>query len=133
MKPTLLDTSVCIQLLRDRPCKHADKVIAREDELYISAVTAYELFKSVSKLPEQEQKDSFAIVESFIARFQWIELDYPLAKKAGQRYTSALDDLSYPLGLNVLTAITNGLTLVVASTVSLPKELAVPGLDLEIW
>jgi len=133
MKPTLIDTSVCRELLADRPCRHESRILTRADDLYISSLTALALYDAASSLPETEQKSAFAQLDAFIGRFAWVEGDYPTIRKAGQFSASIPKDVPYPMRVNMLLAKARGLTFAVSSQNTFADRLHVPGFDIEIW
>ena len=77
----LLDTNLCIRVLRDRPAHIRDRFNAEADGLCISAIVLTELLNGAAKSarPDHNRQE----VERFTARFEVLPFDEAAAAHAG--------------------------------------------------
>ena len=78
----ILDTNVCIDVLRGRK-----KVIERlsacnAEACFISVITEFELFQGANRAPEDRRKEGHAKVSRFISSLQILPFDSPCANIA---------------------------------------------------
>jgi len=78
----LLDTNLCIRVLRDRPAGLRDRFNANADALSISTVVLYELLYGAEKSarPEHNRRE----VERFAARLEVLPFDAEAAAHAAE-------------------------------------------------
>lgn len=78
----LLDTNLCIRVLRDRPRGLRERFNAEASSLSISSVVLYELFFAAAKSARPvENRNS---VEAFAARMEVLDFDADAAAHAGE-------------------------------------------------
>jgi len=127
----MLDTNICIYVIRKKPIQMLDVFNAHVGQLAISSITLAELMHGVEK--SQQVKNNRTILEDFVSRLE--VLDY--TPKAAQQYAIIRSDLEKkgtPIGVNDLHiaghAISEGLTVVTNNE----KEFnRVNGLVVENW
>lgn len=127
----LLDTNLCIRVLRDRPAGLRERFNAEAEALCISTITLTELLHGAEKsaLPAQRRRD----VESFAARLAVLAFDDAAAAHAAQ-IRAALERQGLPIGgydlLIAGHARSRGLVVV---TGNLREFRRVEGLRVEDW
>lgn len=127
----MLDTNICIYVIRKRPLKLLDIFNAHVGQLAISSITLAELMHGVEK--SQQIKNNRLILEDFVSHLE--VLDY--TAKAAQHYAIIRSDLEKkgtPIGVNDLHiaghAASEGLVVVTNNE----KEFRrVDGLVVENW
>ncbi len=128
----ILDTNVCIQLIKGRLPSIKEKAQSISNhQILIPAIVRYELFVGAYKSPDREK--AIKTVRHFISSFQTIPLSDEIAEK-GAEIRANLESLGTPIGpydiLIAATAISAALTLVTNNV----KEFSrVPRLNLEDW
>jgi tRNA(fMet)-specific endonuclease VapC len=80
----LLDTNVCIDVLRGR-----EKVVARmaqcpPKDCFISVITEFELFQGADRAPAEHRKDERTKVSRFVATLQILPFDSECARIAAR-------------------------------------------------
>lgn len=127
----LLDTNICIYVIKRRPESLLDRFNEKASHLAISAITLAELLHGAEKSSQPQR--TLSVVQDFCSRLD--VLDY--GAKAAQHYgqiRSALERRGTPIGVNDLHiaahARSEGLTLV---TNNLGEFERVPGLMAENW
>lgn len=127
----LLDTNICIDVIKRRPESLLDRFNENASHLAISAVTLAELLHGAEKSSQPQR--TLSVVEDFCSRLD--VLDY--GAKAAQHYgqiRSALERRGTPIGVNDLHiaahARSEGLTLV---SNNLREFERVDGLLYENW
>ena len=127
----LLDTNICIYVIKRRPESLLDRFNENASHLAISAVTLAELLHGAEKSSQPQR--TLSVVEDFCSRLD--VLDY--GAKAAQHYgqiRSALERRGTPIGVNDLHiaahARSEGLTLV---SNNLREFERVEGLLYENW
>jgi tRNA(fMet)-specific endonuclease VapC len=91
----MLDTNLCIRLLRDRPASLRPRFNAEADTLCISAITLTELLHGAAKSakPVENRRE----VEGFAARLAVLPFDEAAAAHAGE-IRAALERQGTPIG-----------------------------------
>lgn len=94
----LLDTNVCIDVLRGRP-----EVVSRLREhppgyLYVSAVTVFELVQGAERAPEGFRKIERRKVNTFLSSVIQVMFDGPCGASAGE-INAALLNAGTPVGV----------------------------------
>jgi tRNA(fMet)-specific endonuclease VapC len=127
----LLDTNICIDVIKRRPESLLDRFNENASHLAISAITLAELLHGAEKSSQPQR--TLSVVEDFCSRLD--VLDY--GAKAAQHYgqiRSALERRGRPIGVNDLHiaahARSEGLTLV---SNNLREFERVEGLLYENW
>lgn len=127
----LLDTNICIYVIKRRPESLLNRFNENASHLAISAITLAELLHGAEKSSQPQR--TLAVVEDFCSRLD--VLDY--GAKAAQHYgqiRSALEQRGTPIGVNALHiaahARSEGLTLV---SNNLREFERVEGLLYENW
>lgn len=78
----ILDTNVCIEVLRGRN-KVVDKLAAcRPQDCFISVITEFALFQGVDRAPPEHRKDERAKVSRFVTSLQILPFDSACARIA---------------------------------------------------
>ncbi len=129
----ILDTNVCIDVLRGRGKVVARLKSCRPEECYISAVTEFELFQGVDRAPEDRAADERAKVTRFVSCLRILPFDSDCARVAG-RLNASLLNRGTPVDIAdvfiAATALREGWTLVTNNTRDFSK---IEGLELEDW
>lgn len=127
----LLDTDLCICVLRDRPKGLRERFNAEADTLCISMVTLFELYYGAEKSarPVENRHE----VERFAARLEVLPFDAAAAAHAAE-IRATLERRSLPIGAYDLLiaglARSRGLVVV---TGNLREFTRVDGLRAEVW
>ena len=131
MLRNMLDTSLCIRLLRDRPRGLRPRFNAEADTLCISTITLTELLHGAAKSakPIENRRE----VEGFVARLSVLPFDEDAAAHAAD-IRADLERKAMPIGAYDLLiagqALCQGMTVV---TSNLREFLRVPDLRCEDW
>ncbi|MBM3545515.1 MAG: type II toxin-antitoxin system VapC family toxin [Alphaproteobacteria bacterium] len=127
----MLDTNICIYVIKNRPSGLKDRFNSLEDQLSISAVSAGELIYGAEK--SARPVENLAIAESFMARLDVL----PFTERAAAHYgqiRAALEQSGRAIGaydtMIAAHARCEGLVLV---TNNLREFERVPGLRTENW
>lgn len=127
----LLDTNVCIRVLRDRPREARERFNLEADSLCISAVVLTELLHGAAKSSRPEHHR--AEVERFAARLEVLPFDDVAADHAAD-IRATLERKGQPIGgydlLIAGHARSRGLTIVTGNLVEFGR---VDGLRCEDW
>ncbi|MCU0621015.1 MAG: type II toxin-antitoxin system VapC family toxin [Gemmatimonadales bacterium] len=127
----LLDTSVCVEVLRNRPAS-AERLARRAPaEVAVSTVTLAELWHGA--LRSREARRVRAAIDAFVAPFDVLPFD-AAAAEAHAAARHALERAGLPIGERDLviaaTGIAHGLGVITANA----REFArIPGLVIEHW
>ena len=127
----MLDTNLCIRVLRDRPGTVMDRFSAEADALSVSTVVLFELLFGAARSarPAENRRE----VDRFAARLEVLEFDAPAAAHAGE-IRAALAQRGQMIGSYDLLiaghARSRGLTLI---TSNLGEFRRVDGLRSEDW
>lgn len=129
----LLDSNVCIDVLRGR-----EGVVERLRDCdprscFISTVTEFELFQGALRAPVNRQADEKERVARLVSLLQILPFDSECARIAAE-LNAGLLNAGKPRNITdvfiAATAIRHGLTVVTSNT----KDFSdLPGLDLENW
>lgn len=128
----LLDTNVCVEVIRDPRGKLAGKVLATpKAEIGISVVTAGELLAGSNRkksLPRQS-----ALCAQLVGLFQWIPFGVEEARVFG-RIGAGLMDIGKNIGnLDLQIAATALQRSLIVVTHNVQEFSRVPSLDIEDW
>ena len=127
----MLDTNICIYVLRNLPIHLSRKFDERAGKLCISAITFGELCVGAEK--SQRREDNMLALQHFTARLKILPFAASAARHYGQ-IRPALESAETPFGpLDTLIAAharSEGLTLVTNNTREFQR---VPGLRVENW
>jgi len=129
----LLDTNVCIDVLRGR--KKVTEQLAKHQarECFISVITEFELFQGALRAPEDRRDEERAKVARFAACLQIVPFDSECARLAGKLNADLLNR-GTPVSLTdvfiAATALRNGWTMVTNNTRDFKRF---EGLVLEDW
>ena len=129
----LLDTNVCIDVLRGRP-----EVVARLREhppgcLYVSAITVFELIQGAERAPEQFRESERRKVEAFLSPILQVVFDGRCGVLAGE-INAALLNAGTPVGVMdvfiAATALRMDVPIVTSNTRDFSK---IKGLEVIDW
>lgn len=127
----LLDTNICIYVIKNRPSNVREQFNRYADQLCISAITLSELLFGAEKSSDPAR--NLAVVDAFAARLKVLSFDARAAAHAAQ-LRALLAKSGTPIGphdtLIAGHARAEGLTVV---TNNLKEFERVPGLLLENW
>ena len=127
----LLDTNICIDVIKRRPELVLDRFNENAAHLAISSITLAELLHGAEKSSQPQR--TFAVVEDFCSRLDVLDYGANVAQHYGQ-IRASLEQRSIPIGVNDLHiaahARSEGLTLV---SNNLREFERVDGLLYENW
>ncbi len=127
----LLDSDVCIALLRGRAGVLTKLAAIPPDSCAISSISVYELFVGVAKCQQPERER--AKIEALLGSLQVIEFDQ-IAAECAAAVRAQLESVGTPIGsydtLLAGQALAEGLTLVTANVREFSR---VSGLTIENW
>lgn len=127
----MLDTNICIYVIKHKPAQMRERFNQHADHLCVSSVTAAELMYGAEK--SAQPSHNLAIVESFLARLEVLPFVTKEAVHYGQ-IRATLERGGLPIGpydlMIAAHARSQGLTLV---TNNMKEFERVPGLLLENW
>lgn len=127
----MLDTNICIFIIKHKPPHVRETLNQHSDQLCISTVTLMELVYGAEKSASPEK--NLSVVEGFAARLEVLEYDSSAAYHSGQ-LRSELAKAGTPIGpfdqMIAGHARSKGLILV---TNNLREFNRVPGLRVEDW
>lgn len=129
----LIDTSILIEYERGRLDVPAE-IVDRDEEFYLSIVTASELLHGVHRASEPSvQARRSAFVEGVLSSFPLLDIERSIAR-AHARLWADLARAGPPIGAHDLwiaaSCLARGLRL---ATVGAREFERVPGLEIEIW
>lgn len=129
----ILDTNVCIDVLRGRK-KVIDRLAAcRPKDCFISVVTEFELLQGADRAPAAYREDERAKVARFVASLQILPFDSASARLAA-RINAGLLNQGTPVSITDVFIAATGLrhqwTLVTNNTKDFRR---IDGLSLEDW
>ena len=129
----LLDTNVCIDVLRGRKKVIERLASCRPQDCFISVVTEFELFQGADRAPVEHREDESAKVSRFVASLQVLPFDSECARIAA-RLNAGLLNRGTPVSLTDVFIAATGLrhhwTIVTNNT---KDFLRIDGLTLEDW
>jgi tRNA(fMet)-specific endonuclease VapC len=127
----MLDTNICIYVIKNRPARLRDRFNDFADQLCVSVITLAELIYGAEK--SARPHENLAVVEQFCARLDVL----PFAERAASHYGqlwAELERAGQPIGIHDMMigghACSEGLT-VVSNNVREFRRM--PGLRLENW
>lgn len=129
----LIDTNVCIDVLRGR-----EKVVARmaqcpPKDCFISVITEFELFQGADRAPPDHRKEERAKVSRFVATLQILPFDSDCARIAA-RLNADLLNHGTPVSITdvfiAATGLRHKMTVVTNNTKDFRR---ISGLTLEDW
>jgi tRNA(fMet)-specific endonuclease VapC len=129
----ILDTNVCIDILRGRK-KVIDRLAAcRPKDCFISVITEFELFQGADRAPEEHRVEEHAKVTRFVASLQILPFDSACARIAA-RLNAGLINQGPPVSITDVFIAASGLchqrTVVTNNTKDFRR---IEGLMLEDW
>jgi tRNA(fMet)-specific endonuclease VapC len=129
----LLDTNVCIDILRGRK-KIVDRLSAcRPKDCFISVVTEFELFQGADRAPAQYREEEYAKVLRFVASLQVLPFDSECARIAA-RLNAGLLNRGTPVSITDVFIAATGLRHQSTTVTNNTKDfLKIEGLTLEDW
>lgn len=129
----ILDTNVCIDVLRGRR-----KVVEKLAEIdpatcFISVITEFELFQGADRAPEERRDEERTKVSRFISCLRVLPFDSDCARLAA-KINADLLNRGTPVSLTdvfiAATGICHGWTIITNNTRDLKR---IGGLTLEVW
>lgn len=129
----ILDTNVCIDVLRGRK-KVVERLTAcSPKECYISVITEFELFQGADRAPAAHQKEERAKVSQFVAALQILPLDSECARIAA-RINAVLMNQGTPVSITDVFIAATGLRYKWTIVTNNSKDFRrIDGLTLEDW
>ena len=129
----ILDTNVCIDVLRGRK-KVVDQLAAcRPKDCYVSVITEFELFQGADRAPAEHREDERAKVLRFVSALQILPFDSACARIAA-RLNAGLLNKGTPVSITDVFIAATGLcqqwTVVTNNTKDFRRF---DGLTLEDW
>jgi tRNA(fMet)-specific endonuclease VapC len=128
----LLDTNICIALIREKPAALIGRLTALEPgEVGLSSITLAELIDGADKSVRPEQ--NLAALEQFLLPLELVDFDGAAAMAYGQIRTG-LERIGKTIGSMDMLIAAHALSLNTVLVTNNTKEFArVPGLLLEDW
>ena len=127
----MLDTNICIYVIKNRPARLRERFNNFADQLCISVITLAELIYGAEK--SARPHENLTVVEQFCARLDIL----PFAERAASHYGqlwAELERVGQPIGIHDMMigghARSEGLTVV---TNNVREFQRMPGLRLENW
>jgi tRNA(fMet)-specific endonuclease VapC len=129
----LLDTNVCIDVLRGRR-KVVDRLAAcRPQDCCVSVITEFELFQGADRAPAECRKDERAKVLRFITSMQILPLDSACARLAASINAGLLNQ-GTPISITDVFIAATGLSHRMTVVTSNARDFRrIDGLPLEDW
>ena len=128
----LLDTNICIYLIKSKPVQVLEKFLSQEiGEIGISAVTVAEMQYGVQKsqFPQQNQ----AALDKFLMPLSMLDFDLAAAEQYGKIHVT-LEQKGIPIGAYDLMIAAQAVSQDVILVTNNVREFArIPGLRLENW
>jgi tRNA(fMet)-specific endonuclease VapC len=129
----ILDTNVCIDILRGRK-KVVDRLAAcRPKDCFISVITEFELFQGADRAPKEHRAEEHAKVTRFVASLQILPFDSASARLAA-RLNAGLLNQGTPVSITdvfiAASALFHQRTVVTNNTKDFRR---IEGLMLEDW
>jgi tRNA(fMet)-specific endonuclease VapC len=127
----MLDTNICIYVIKSRPAGLRERFNSLADQLCISAITLAEIIYGAEK--SARPVENLAIIERFVARLDVLSFGERAATHYGQ-VRAELERAGHPVGIHDMMigghARSEGLTLV---SNNLREFQRMAGLRLENW
>jgi len=129
----LLDTNVCIDILRGRK-KVVDRLAdCRPKDCFISVITEFELFQGADRAPAEHRADERAKVARFVASLQVLPFDSECARIAA-RLNAGLLNRGTPVSITDVFIAATGLRHQWTTVTNNTKDFTrIDGLTLEDW
>lgn len=129
----LLDTNVCIDVLRGRKKVVAKLAACRPEDCRISAITEFELFQGAARAPVEYRENEHQKITRFLSPFLIIPFDSTSAILAAEINANLLNN-GTPISITdvfiAATALAHRFTVVTNNT---KDFLRLPNLPLEDW
>jgi tRNA(fMet)-specific endonuclease VapC len=129
----LLDTNVCIDVLRGRKKVVAKLAACRPEDCCISVITQFELFQGAGRAPIEHRKEEHLKVARFISSLRILPLDSAAARIAASLNASLLNQ-GTPISITdvfiAATGLAHRFTIVTNNTKDFRR---IPDLPLEDW
>jgi len=129
----LLDTNVCIDVLRGRKKVVEHLAACAPKECYISVITEFELFQGADRAPADYRKEEFAKVSRFVAALRILHFDSECARIAARIHAELLNH-GTPVSITdvfiAATGLRHGWTVVTNNARDFRR---IDGLPLEDW
>jgi tRNA(fMet)-specific endonuclease VapC len=129
---TMLDTNICIYLVKQHPKEVIDKFQSiPPGEVAISSVTVAELMYGVAK--SQRVESNRAALDLFLAPLELVDFDFEAAQQYGD-IRATLEKMGTPIGAYDLMIAAHALSLGLVLVTNNEREFnRVPGLKIENW
>lgn len=129
----ILDTNVCIDVLRGRKGVIRRLSECRPKECFLSVITEFELFQGAGRAPVDRRADEHAKVSRFVATLQVLPFDSECARHAA-RINAELLNRGTPVSItDVLIAATGLRHKMTVVTSNIRDFRRIPDLTLENW
>jgi tRNA(fMet)-specific endonuclease VapC len=129
----ILDTNVCIDVLRGRKAVVSKLAECSPQECFISAITEFELFQGAARAPAERRALEREKVVRFLSCLQVLPFDSACAQKAGQVNADLLNQ-GKPVSITDVFIAATGLCYGWPVITSNIRDFArVEGLTLENW
>lgn len=129
----ILDTNVCIDVLRGRETVVDRLIQCPPEDCFISVITEFELFQGADRAPAAHRKQERAKVSQFVAPLQILPFDSECARIAA-RLNADLLNCGTPISITdvfiAATGLRHKLTVVTNNTKDFRR---IPCLTLEDW
>jgi tRNA(fMet)-specific endonuclease VapC len=129
----ILDTNVCIDVLRGRK-KVVDRLAqCRPEDCHISVITEFELFQGADRAPPEHREEERAKVSRFVASLQILPFDSPCARIAA-RLNAGLLNQGTPISITDVFIAATGLRHEWMIATNNTKDFRrIEGLNFEDW
>ena len=129
----ILDTNVCIDVLRGRKKVVEQLAACRPKDCYISVVTEFELFQGADRAPAENREDERAKVLRFVSNLQILPFDSSCARIAA-RLNAGLLNQGTPVSITDVFIAASGLRHLWPIVTNNTKDFCrFDGLTLENW
>ncbi len=129
----ILDTNVCIDVLRGREKVVRHLMACSPAECYLSVITEFELFQGADRAPEEYREQEREKVSRFVSRLQILPFDSECARIAA-RHNAELLNRGTLIGITDLFIAATGLRHAWTVVTNNTREFRrVRGLVLEGW
>ncbi len=129
----ILDTNVCIDVLRGRKKVVDQLALCDPKDCYISVVTEFELFQGANRAPAENRENELGKVTRFIAALQILPFDSGCARMAA-RINAELLNQGTPVSITDVFIAATGLFYQQLIVTNKTKDFRrIQGLTLEDW
>jgi predicted nucleic acid-binding protein len=129
----ILDTNVCIDVLRGRKNVVERLASCRPQDCFISVITEFELFQGADRAPDDRREEERGKVARFVGSLEILPFDSSCARIAG-RINAELMNKGTPVSITdvfiAATALRHQWTIV---TNNVKDFRRIEGLDIEDW